>query len=55
MTFFTPVIVKHVKRNLDETKPHYSKQILPVPEQFVTLRFHCTKYHHLKYPIYVKL
>ena len=29
-----------MKKNLDVTKPHYSKQILPVPWRFVISRFH---------------
>ena len=29
-----------MKKNLDVTKPHYSKQILPVPWLFVRSRFH---------------
>ena len=31
MLLFTPVIEKYTKKILDLTKPHYSKQILPVP------------------------
>ena len=30
MIFYTIVIVKYMKNNLDVTKPRYSKQILPV-------------------------
>ena len=30
--------------NIVVTKPHYSKQILPVPWPFVISRFHCTLY-----------
>ena len=30
MIFFTPVIVKYMEKNLDTTKPRYSKQILPI-------------------------
>ena len=37
---FIPAIVKYMKKNLDITKPRYSKQILPVPWPFVVLRFH---------------
>ena len=29
--FFTPVIIKFMKKNLDITKPRYREQILPVP------------------------
>ena len=29
-----------MKKNLDVMKPHYSKQILPVPWLFVRSRFH---------------
>ena len=29
--FFTPVIIKYMKKNLDITKPRYREQILPVP------------------------
>ena len=36
---FNPVIVKDMKKNVDITKPRYSKQILPVP--WVISRFHC--------------
>ena len=42
--FFTPVMVKYVKKNLDITKPRYNEQILSVPWSFVKSRFHCT-YH----------
>ena len=39
MIFFTPVIVKCMKNNLDKTKPRqYSEQILPVPWPFVIHR-----------------
>ena len=31
MVFFTPVIVKYMKKTLDITSPCYSAQILPVP------------------------
>ena len=31
----TPVIVNHMKKNLDIMKPRYSEQILPVPWPFV--------------------
>ena len=40
--FFTPVIVKYMKKNLDITKPRYSEQILPVPWHFVISRFRST-------------
>ena len=36
--FFTLVTVKYMEKNLDITKPRYSKQILPVIS-----RFHCKK------------
>ena len=36
MIFLTPLIVKYMERDLDITKPRYSKQILPVPKPFVT-------------------
>ena len=44
MIFFTPgpVIVKHMEKYLDITKPCYSEQILPVPWHIVILRFHST-------------
>ena len=29
--FFTPVVVKYMKKDLDITKLRYSEQILPVP------------------------
>ena len=41
MIFFTPVIVRYMKKSLDMTKPCYSKQILPVPWPFVLSRFRC--------------
>ena len=41
--FFSPVIVKYTKKNLEITKPRYSELILPVPWPFVTSRFHCNK------------
>ena len=37
--FFTPEIVKFMKKNLDTTKPRYSEQMLPVRWPFVILRF----------------
>ena len=37
--FFTPEIVKCMKKNLDTTKPRYSEQILPVRWPFVISRF----------------
>ena len=37
--FFTPVVIKDMKKNVDITKPRYSKQILPVA--WVITRFHC--------------
>ena len=37
MFFFTPVIVKHMEKNLNIMKPRYSKQILPFPQ--VALRY----------------
>ena len=37
--FFTPEIVKCMKKNLDTTKPRYSEQILPVRLPFVISRF----------------
>ena len=44
MIFFTPgpVIVKHMEKFLDITKPCYSEQILPVPWHIVISRFHST-------------
>ncbi len=33
-----------MRKYLDITKPHYSKQILPVPWSFVISRFHCILY-----------
>ena len=36
--FFTPEIVKCMKKNLDTTKPRYSEQILPVRWPFVISR-----------------
>lgn len=37
------VIVKYMKKDLDMTKPCYSKQILPVPCPFFISKFHCNK------------
>ena len=42
--FFTPVIVKHMEKKLDITKPRYSEQILPVPWHFVISRLRSTVY-----------
>ena len=41
MLFLAPVVVKYKKKNLDITKPHYSKHILSVPWPFVISKFHC--------------
>ena len=41
--FFTPVIVKYMKKNLDTKKTWYSEQILPAPWAFTILRFCCTQ------------
>ena len=41
--FFTPVVVKNMKKNLDITKPRYSGQTLPGPWPFVISRFHCIR------------
>ena len=35
MIFFTPVIVKYMKKNLDQRKTCYSEQILPAPWPFI--------------------
>ena len=40
--FFTTGITKYMKKNLDMTKPSYSKHILTVPWLFLISRFHCT-------------
>ena len=40
--FFTPIIVKYMKKDLDITKPYYSEHILPGTRPFVIQRFHCT-------------
>ena len=40
--FFTPVIVRCMKKNFNITKPQYSEHILPVLWSFVKSRFHCT-------------
>ena len=41
MLFFSPLIViKHMEKNLDITKPHYTEDILPVPWPFITSGFH---------------
>ena len=39
--FFTTIIVKYMKKNLDITKPRYSEQILLIPWPFVISMFHC--------------
>ena len=44
MIFFAPVIVKHMEKNLDVTKPLYGEQILPIPWPFVISRFHYMPY-----------
>ena len=44
MIFFAPVIVKHMEKNLDITKPLYGAQILPIPWPFVISRFHYMPY-----------
>ena len=51
--FSAPVIVKYMKKNLSETKPCYSEQILPVPWPFVLMEFHCSRiYGVLKHTLY---
>ena len=35
MIFFSPIVVKHMKKNLDIMKTLYSQQILSVPWPFV--------------------
>ena len=49
MIFFTPVIVKYMKYNLNIKKPRYSEQILPVPWPVVISRFHCSNCAHVAY------
>ena len=54
MIFYTPVIVKYIKRNLNITKPRYSEQSVPVSSPFVISRFYCIcKYnlHSVKRPL----
>ena len=42
-----------MKKNLSETKPCYSEQILPVPWPFVLMGFHCSRiYGVLKHTLY---
>ena len=42
-----------MKKNLSETKPCYSEQILPVPWPFVIMGFHCSRiYSVLKHTLY---
>ena len=41
--FFTPVIVKCMRKNLNITKHRYSELILLVPQPFVISRFLCTR------------
>ena len=57
--FFTPAIVKCMKKNLDKTKPRYSEQILPFPWPFVISRFHSIFFFQLpklnKYCLRVEL
>ena len=64
MSFFTPVIVIHMKKNLDTTEPHFSEQIWPVPWPFVISRFRCVQVYSgilpfadeiLMFPILIKV
>ena len=41
MIFLAPVMVKYMEKNLDTTKPCYSKHILLVPWPFIISRFYC--------------
>ena len=43
MIFFAPVIAKYIEKNLDITKPRYSKHILRVPQPSAISRFFCTE------------
>ena len=43
MTFFTPVTVKYMEKNLGITKPRYSEHILPVTWPFVISKLHCRR------------
>ena len=43
MIFFTPVILKYMKNDLEIKKHRYSEQILPVPWTFVMSNFHCSQ------------
>ena len=43
LIFFTPEIVRYMKKDLDRTKRHHSKHVSPVPWVFVISRFHCKK------------
>lgn len=38
--FFTPVVLKCMKKNLDLMKPHYSEQILAIPWPLIMSRFY---------------
>ena len=43
MTFFTPVTVKYMEKNLGITKPRYSEHVLPVTWPFVISKLHCRR------------
>ena len=64
MIFFTPVIVKHMKKKLVTTEPHFGEQIWPVPWPFVISRFRCVQVYSgilpfadeiLMFPILIKV
>ena len=42
MIFFSPIVVKYMKKNLHMMKTLYSEQMLSVPWPFVKSGFHCT-------------
>ena len=53
-----------MKKNLDTTEPHFSKQIEPVSWPFIILRFHCVQVYSgilpfadeiLMFPILIKV
>ena len=43
--FFTLVMVKYAKKNLEITKLRYTEQILPIPWPLVIPRSHCISKH----------
>ena len=46
MIFFSPTVVKYMKKDLDIMKTLYSKQMLSVPWSLVKSGFHCIFWRH---------